>query len=121
MTTELFYLALAAGLALILWVPYVVARIFCWGIGDAAGYPTDPPELPVGLAAGNERTSIFLRISPHLRRLLWWHRRSMCIALTRCWVQRYFSGPVLRMPSCSLWVFPCSERSRSLLAGSVLV
>ncbi|MBP49820.1 MAG: hypothetical protein CL396_07030 [Acidiferrobacteraceae bacterium] len=46
MTTELFYLALAAGLALILWVPYVAARIFCWGIWDAAGYPTDPPELP---------------------------------------------------------------------------
>ena len=46
MATELFYLALTTGLASILWVPQVVARIFCWGIADATGYSTDPPELP---------------------------------------------------------------------------
>jgi len=46
MTTELFCLALTAGLALILWVPYVVARLFCWSIADVTGYPTAPPEFP---------------------------------------------------------------------------
>jgi uncharacterized MAPEG superfamily protein len=59
MTAELFYLALTAGLALILWVPYVVARIFCWGIADAAGYPTDPPELP-GWARRGQRAHLNL-------------------------------------------------------------
>jgi len=46
MTTELFCLALTAGLALILWVPYVVARLFCWSIADVTGYPTAPREFP---------------------------------------------------------------------------
>jgi uncharacterized MAPEG superfamily protein len=37
---------------LILWVPYVVARIFCWGSADVTGYPRAPPELPAWARRG---------------------------------------------------------------------
>lgn len=43
MTTELFYLALAALLTALLWIPYILDRFARWGIGDTVGYPMDPP------------------------------------------------------------------------------
>ncbi|MEZ5668133.1 MAG: MAPEG family protein [Alphaproteobacteria bacterium] len=46
MDAELTYLALSAGLCAILWVPYVLARVFAWGLMPAMGYPKDPPALP---------------------------------------------------------------------------
>ena len=38
-----YYLALSAGLCLVLWIPYTVERIFTRGLIDTVGYPDDPP------------------------------------------------------------------------------
>ena len=46
MSTELFYLTMSAALAMILWVPYVLARVQAWGLVNTLGYPADQPELP---------------------------------------------------------------------------
>ncbi len=46
MTTDLLYLALSAGLCVVLWVPYILSRIQTWGLTNAVGYPENPPALP---------------------------------------------------------------------------
>jgi uncharacterized MAPEG superfamily protein len=43
MKTELTYLALAAALTGILWVPYILDRIAKWGLVPAVSYPENPP------------------------------------------------------------------------------
>lgn len=43
MKTELFYLALAATLTGLLWVPYILDRIMTWGLVPAVSYPANPP------------------------------------------------------------------------------
>ena len=39
MKNELFYLAAAAVLTGLMWIPYVLDRFAVWGIGDTVGYP----------------------------------------------------------------------------------
>tara|TARA_R110002072_G_scaffold188905_1_gene345721 strand:+ start:49 stop:438 length:390 start_codon:yes stop_codon:yes gene_type:complete len=46
MSTELLYLTLSAGLTLILWLPYILARIGAQGMSGAMGYPENPPAPP---------------------------------------------------------------------------
>lgn len=46
MTTELWMLAWSAAFSLIMWAPYVIARTLAWGLGQAVGYPTNPPPVP---------------------------------------------------------------------------
>jgi uncharacterized MAPEG superfamily protein len=47
MKTELFYLALAATLTALIWVPYILDRIMVGGLMDAVGYPANPkPQSP---------------------------------------------------------------------------
>ena len=43
MKTELTYLALAAALTGILWVPYILDRIAKWGLVPTVSYPENPP------------------------------------------------------------------------------
>ena len=42
MKTELFYLALAAALTGLLWIPYILDRIAVRGVMSAVGYPENP-------------------------------------------------------------------------------
>lgn len=42
MKTELVYLVWVTALTGLLWVPYILDRIFAWGIADAVGYPANP-------------------------------------------------------------------------------
>lgn len=47
MTIELHYLAMAAALTAVLWVPYILNRLAVRGIVDAVGYPDNPkPQSP---------------------------------------------------------------------------
>lgn len=47
MTTELFYLTLAAAFTGLLWIPYIVDRVLVRGVRDSVGYPRDPrPQSP---------------------------------------------------------------------------
>jgi uncharacterized MAPEG superfamily protein len=47
MKTELLYLALAAALTGLIWVPYILDRIMVGGLMDAVGYPPNPkPQSP---------------------------------------------------------------------------
>jgi uncharacterized MAPEG superfamily protein len=47
MKTELFYLALAATLTALIWVPYILDRIMVEGLINAVGYPPNPkPQSP---------------------------------------------------------------------------
>lgn len=39
MSPEIFYLVLSTGLCLVLWIPYLMERIFNQGLIDTAGYP----------------------------------------------------------------------------------
>jgi uncharacterized MAPEG superfamily protein len=41
--TELIYLAYAAALTGVLWIPYILDRIRAWGLLAAVGYPENPP------------------------------------------------------------------------------
>ena len=47
MTPELVYLTWSAGLAALLWMPYMLMRFAVWGIPMTVGYPMDPPPLPL--------------------------------------------------------------------------
>jgi len=42
MKAELVYLTWVAALTGLLWVPYILDRIFVWGLAEAVGYPADP-------------------------------------------------------------------------------
>jgi uncharacterized MAPEG superfamily protein len=42
-SAALVYLALSAGLALLMWLPYILARLVDWGIADTVGYPDPKP------------------------------------------------------------------------------
>src|ERR1700757_3656007 len=47
MKSELFYLTLVTVLTGVLWVPYILDRIFVRGLLDAVGYPDNPkPQSP---------------------------------------------------------------------------
>lgn len=47
MKTELYYLALVTVLTGVLWIPYIVDRLFVRGLADAVGYPENPkPQSP---------------------------------------------------------------------------
>ncbi len=47
MKTELLYLAYVAAFTGLLWVPYILDRVFKWGLMDAVGYPAVPkPQAP---------------------------------------------------------------------------
>lgn len=39
----LVYLALSAGLALVMWIPYILARLVDWGLSATVGYPDPRP------------------------------------------------------------------------------
>ena len=42
-----FYLTLSGLLTIFLWFPYIIARLFAWGLpGLLHSYPENPPELP---------------------------------------------------------------------------
>ncbi|MGJ3254866.1 MAG: MAPEG family protein [Alcanivorax sp.] len=42
-----FYLILSGLLTISLWVPYIIARLFTWGLpAFLHSYPNNPPELP---------------------------------------------------------------------------
>lgn len=52
MTTAYFYLALSGVLTLLLWTPYIVARLFVWGpkafiTNYVDGFPAKSPEPPL--------------------------------------------------------------------------
>jgi|SRR5882724_7417460 len=47
MKTELWYLALVTALTGLLWVPYILDRLFVRGLMNAVGYPENPkPQSP---------------------------------------------------------------------------
>ena len=47
MKTELLYLALVTAFTGLLWVPYILDRVFVRGLLDAVGYPANPkPQSP---------------------------------------------------------------------------
>ena len=43
MKPELQYLAWAAALTALFWIPYILERIKTWGLVPAVGYPDNPP------------------------------------------------------------------------------
>lgn len=52
METAYYYLGLSAVLTVLLWVPYILARMFVWGIPTflhnyPEGYPAQQPEAPL--------------------------------------------------------------------------
>ncbi|MBV8166066.1 MAG: MAPEG family protein [Alphaproteobacteria bacterium] len=47
MTVDLKMLVWTAVLCLVLFLPYVLCRIFVWGLVPTVGYPTNPPPLPL--------------------------------------------------------------------------
>lgn len=52
METAYLYLALSGVLTLVLWIPYILARLFLWGLPTflnnyPAGYPAVEPEPPL--------------------------------------------------------------------------
>lgn len=46
MTTDLTMLAWSAALCVLMWIPYILARIGAWGLVNAVGYPDSPPDVP---------------------------------------------------------------------------
>lgn len=55
MNEAYFYLALSAALMLIQWVPYILNRVFSWGLltfinNYPSGYPNVEPEIPLWAA-----------------------------------------------------------------------
>jgi uncharacterized MAPEG superfamily protein len=46
MTTDLWMLVWSAVLCVLLFLPYVLARVQVWGLVDTVGYPKSPPALP---------------------------------------------------------------------------
>jgi uncharacterized MAPEG superfamily protein len=46
MTTDLYMLAWAAGFTLLLWVPYVLARLRIYGLNQTLSYVADKEPLP---------------------------------------------------------------------------
>jgi uncharacterized MAPEG superfamily protein len=46
MTTDLSMLVWSSVLCIILFIPYILARVQYWGILDTVGYPENPPVLP---------------------------------------------------------------------------
>lgn len=52
METALFYLTLSGVLTVLLWTPYILARVFVWGLPTflnnyPEGYPAQQPEPPI--------------------------------------------------------------------------
>jgi uncharacterized MAPEG superfamily protein len=47
MTTDLLMLVWSAVLCVVLFLPYILARIMTWGLVETVGYPKDPPTLPL--------------------------------------------------------------------------
>jgi len=55
MQTAYYYLALSGMLTVLLWTPYVLARLFSWGLGSflhnyPEGFPVTQPEQPLWAA-----------------------------------------------------------------------
>lgn len=47
MKPELMYLVWVTTLTAVIWIPYILDRIFVWGFLDAVGYPENPkPQTP---------------------------------------------------------------------------
>ena len=57
MSTELLYLTLSAGLTVVLWIPYILARIGSQGMSGVMGYPDNPP-VPPAWAKRSERVHL---------------------------------------------------------------
>lgn len=45
MSTELYYLTLAATLTALTWIPYILNLVGVRGLRDAVGYPDNPPPM----------------------------------------------------------------------------
>ena len=50
MNTELMYLTWVTVLTGVLWLPYIVNRMFAWGLMDTVGYPVSPKPQAVWAA-----------------------------------------------------------------------
>ena len=47
MKAELTYLVWVTTLTALMWIPYILDRIFVWGLMDTVGYPENPkPQSP---------------------------------------------------------------------------
>ncbi len=46
MSTDLSMMVWSAVLCVVLFLPYVLARVMVWGLLDTVGYPKNPPALP---------------------------------------------------------------------------
>ena len=46
MNTDLMMLTWSAALCVLMWIPYILARIGSWGLVNAVSYPDAPPDVP---------------------------------------------------------------------------
>ncbi|MDP6353408.1 MAG: MAPEG family protein [Alphaproteobacteria bacterium] len=70
MTYDLYMLALASGLAAVMWIPYIVSRVQTWGMVDALGYPEEQPDLPLWAQRAHRAHLNLLENLPHFAALV---------------------------------------------------
>jgi uncharacterized MAPEG superfamily protein len=99
MTQELWILAWSAVFCLLMWLPYIGARMIAWGPMPTMGYPSNPPPLPVwAQRAQKAHMNMVENLAPFAAIVLVAHAAGVHNAYTEWGAALFIVGRILHYP-----------------------
>ncbi len=105
METALYYLALSGILTVVLWIPYILARMFLWGLPTflnnyPEGYPSKQPTPPLWAQRAQAAHENMVETMPAfiavlLAALLMLQNNADAIATIEMWAQVFFFSRII--------------------------
>jgi uncharacterized MAPEG superfamily protein len=100
MTRELWILAWSSAFCLLMWLPYIMARIGAWGLVDAVGYPQNPPALPAwAVRAQKAHANMVENLAPFAAIVLIAHVADVHNGATELGAMLFLGGRLVHYPA----------------------
>ena len=108
MTTELTYLALAAGWTGILWIPYIVVHIIRNGPVKALSYRSDVPDPEWAIRLKKAHYNAIENLAPFAALVVVAHLAGVSNGMTTTGAALYFWARIFHPIGC-VWLFPMAR------------
>ncbi len=97
LSIELRLLTYAALICILLWLPYILARVMAWGLPATAGYPDDPAPLPAWAQRSIRAHANWVEnLAPFAALILVAHLGGVSNEMTSLGARLFFWGQIVR-------------------------